>query len=66
MVLQDKTTILNFEYYFNLFQPEYVVFEVTEYAVNRNYFDSARLENFCLNPTLAAAERARRTRRNCR
>lgn len=56
--VHNYQNILNFEYYFNLFQPEYVVFEVTEFAVGGNHFDPARLENFCLNPTLAAAEKS--------
>lgn len=56
--VHNYQNILNFEYYFNLFQPEYVVFEVTEFAVGGNHFDPARLGSFCLNPTLAAAEKS--------
>ena len=44
--------MLNFDDYFNLFRPEYVIFEVTEYAVTANYFNPEKMADFRLNPTL--------------
>ncbi len=50
--VHNYQNLLNFDYYFNLFQPEYVIFEVTEYAVSANRFDSQKMADFRLNPTL--------------
>ena len=48
---------LDFAYYFNIFQPEYVVFEVGEYTLNSNYFDFDRMSAFDLNPVLSEVEK---------
>ena len=45
-----------FDYYFNLFQPDCVVFEVAEYTLREQYFDSTRMSQMKLNPTLSSFE----------
>ena len=50
--VHNYQNLLNFDDYFNLFQPEYVIFEVTEYAVTANYFAPEKMADFRLNPTL--------------
>lgn len=42
---------LNFDYYFNIFKPDYVVFETGEYAVSAGYFDKQMLKTKVLNPS---------------
>lgn len=50
---------MDFDYYFNIFQPECVVVEVAEYTVNSGYFNAERVENFSLNPVLTLDDAAR-------
>ena len=40
---------LNFDYYFNVFKPDYVVFETGEYAVHAGYFSKDVLQHKVLN-----------------
>lgn len=42
--------VLNFDYYFNIFQPEIVILEVTEYTFRNNYFNQIKMNEFSLNP----------------
>lgn len=50
--VHDYQNIINFDYYFNIFQPEYVVFEVAEYATTPDYFDLDQMLAIDLNPRL--------------
>lgn len=47
--VHDYANILNFEYFFEYFNPECVVFEVAEYTLLDMYFNSEKVENFSLN-----------------
>lgn len=47
--------MIDFPYYFNIFKPEYVVFEAAEYTFNNEYFDFDRMAAMDLNPTLESA-----------
>ncbi len=51
--IHNYENLLNFEYYFNIFQPDYVVLETAEYATGRKYFDLTRMTNKNLNPLLS-------------
>lgn len=63
--VHDYQNIIDFDYYFNIFQPEYVVFEVAEYATTADYFDLERMRAMDLNlrledaRSLASAEEKR-------
>lgn len=52
--VHNYQNVLDFPYYFNIFQPEYVIFEVTEYTLNDTYFSLDRMRNLHFNPTLEA------------
>lgn len=52
IAVHDYQNIFDFEYYYNLFKPECVIFEVAEYTFSDLYFDSERFETFRLNPVL--------------
>lgn len=54
IAVHDYQNIFNFEYYYNLFQPEYVIFEVAEYTFLDLYFDTEKLQNFGLSPEYEA------------
>jgi len=43
--------IANFEYYFNLFQPDIVLFESVDYATTNHYFPKEPLDQKQLNPS---------------
>ena len=43
-LIQDYHNVLNFPYYYNIFKPEYVIFEVAEYTFSDNYFDSEKMK----------------------
>lgn len=44
--------VIDFDYYFNIFQPDIVVFESAEYATTRNYYDINNLKNKEFNPMI--------------
>lgn len=54
--VHNYENIINFDYYFNIFQPECVVLEVTEYALNRNYFNFDNMTVMQLNPPLSSVQ----------
>ena len=54
--VHDYQNVMNLDYYFNIFQPEAVVFEAAEYTFSDNYFDSKRMESLDYNPFLQTRE----------
>lgn len=48
--IHNYQNFLDFDYYFNLMKPDYVIFETAEYAINGNFFDKKVLETKVLNP----------------
>lgn len=50
--VHDYQNVIDFPYYFNIFKPECVVFEVAEYTITNEYFDFERMQVMNLNPTL--------------
>ncbi len=55
--VHDYQNVIDFPYYFNIFQPECVVFEAAEYTISNDYFDYERMKAMNLNPTLESALR---------
>ena len=52
IAVHDYQNVIQFDYYYNLFQPECVIFEVGEYTFSDRYFDSAAMAAMDLNPPL--------------
>lgn len=50
--IHDYQNVLNLDYYFNIFQPDAVVFEVAEYTLSNGYFDSKQMQSIDYNPQL--------------
>lgn len=44
--------VINFDYYFNIFQPDIVVFESAEYATSAVFYSTENMINKTLNPVL--------------
>lgn len=53
--VHDYQNIINFPYYFNIFKPECVVFEVAEYTFTDAYFNFERMNAIRFNPELRNA-----------
>ncbi len=51
--VHNYENFIDFDYYFNLFQPECVILETAEYATTRNYFNIDKLKAKRLNPPLS-------------
>lgn len=51
--MHNYENFIDFDYYFNLFQPECVILETAEYATTRNYFNIDKLKAKRLNPPLS-------------
>lgn len=49
--VHDYQNVINFPYYFNIFKPDCVVFEVAEYTLSDSYFNYDRMCAMNLNPT---------------
>ncbi|MBO5891706.1 MAG: hypothetical protein J6Q30_03220 [Oscillospiraceae bacterium] len=54
--VHDYQNVLDFPYYFNIFQPECVIFEVAEYTFTNQYFDYQKMKGLNYNPPLSALE----------
>ena len=50
--VHDYQNVLNLDYYFNIFQPDAVVFEAAEYTFSDIYFDSKEMQSLDYNPSL--------------
>ena len=55
-VVHNYENFIDFDYYFNLFNPDCVILETAEYATTRNYFDINRLKTKKLNPLYSAVK----------
>ena len=54
IAIHNYQNVINFDYYFNLFQPECVIFEVAEYTITDSYFDYEKMLNMNLNPVITS------------
>ena len=54
--VHDYQNVIDFPYYFNIFQPECVVFEVSEYTFSSTYFDQQKMCDIDFNPSLHTME----------
>ena len=54
--VHDYQNVLNFPYYFNIFQPECVIFEVAEYTISNGYFNYDNMKQVDYNPPLSSLE----------
>lgn len=50
--VHNYQNVLNIDYYFNVFRPELVIFDVAEYTITTSYFDYATMQNLSFNPPL--------------
>lgn len=54
--VHDYQNIINFPYYYNIFQPECVILEVAEYTFSNTYFNYNDMKNIDYNPSLSSLE----------
>lgn len=57
IAVHDYQNVMNLDYYFNIFQPDCVVFEVAEYAILDDYFSFDAMAAMDLNPALESFEK---------
>ena len=50
--VHNYENLMDFDYYFNIFQPECVVVEAAEYTINSVYFNEQGVDDFALQPVL--------------
>lgn len=50
--VHDYQNVIHFPYYFNIFKPDCVIFEVAEYTLSDTYFDLDHMKAMDLNPVL--------------
>lgn len=53
IAVHNYQNVLNFPYYFQLFQPECVIFEVTEYTMTNGYFNLEKMKSLKWNQPLS-------------
>ncbi len=51
-MVHDYENTLNFDYYFNIFKPDCVIFEVAEYTADNSHFNYDKMINMQLNKPL--------------
>lgn len=54
--VHNYQNIIDFSYYFNIFQPEYVIFEVADRTLLNPFFDYNHMKGMKLAPTLKSVE----------
>ncbi len=52
IAVHDYQNVMNIDYYFNIFKPDYVIFEVAEYVFTDEYFFSPAMKEMDLNPAI--------------
>lgn len=50
--VHNYQNIFDIDYYYNMFQPDIVIFEVAEYTINNTYFTSEKMNSMKLSPAL--------------
>lgn len=50
IAVHDYQNVIDFDYYYNIFKPDYVVFEAAQYVISNTYFDYAKMTEMDLNP----------------
>ena len=48
--IHNYQNILNFDYYYNIFQPDVVIFDIAEYVLSNTYFDLEGMKALDMNP----------------
>jgi len=51
--VHDYQNVIDFPYYFNIFQPECVIFEVGEYTIAENYFSYEAMTQIQYHPSIS-------------
>ena len=54
--VHDYQNVMELPYYFNIFQPDCVIFEVAEYTLNETYFKLKKMQSLNWNPALDVAD----------
>ena len=54
--VHDYQNVIDFDYYYNIFQPDVVIFEVAEYTFTNGYFNYEKMRDMTLNPVLDEVE----------
>ena len=52
VAVHNYENIFDVDYYFNIFQPDIVVFEVAEYTIHEQYFATEKMDSVHLNPPI--------------
>lgn len=50
--VHNYQNVMDLDYYYNIFQPDIVVFEAAEYTLNNGFFNFAQMEQVDFNPAL--------------
>ena len=53
--VHDYQNVINFPYYYNVFKPDCVIFEVAEYTFIETYFDFQKMLNIDYNPNFSSS-----------
>ena len=56
--IHNYENVLDFDYYFNIFQPDCVIFETAEYATTKTYFNFEKMRSKTLNAPLSTLNEA--------
>jgi len=57
--VHDYQNVMDFSYYYNIFQPDCVVFEVAEYTLVENYFSQKKIQEMALNPSMISVDQTK-------
>ena len=57
--VHDYQNIIDFPYYYNIFKPDAVVFEVAEYTLSNGYFDYNRMKAIKYNAVLSRMDKSK-------
>ena len=52
IMVHDYQNVIDFPYYYNIFQPDCVIFEVAEYVFNDTYFNYEKMMSINYNPAI--------------
>ncbi|MDO5718863.1 MAG: hypothetical protein Q4P34_07755 [Tissierellia bacterium] len=61
-LIHNYNNIINFDYYYNIFEPSFVVITSAEYATTENYFNIDLMEKKTLNPKLIESDYVKKSK----
>lgn len=56
IAIHDYQNVINFDYYYNIFKPDAVIFELADYTFSNKYFNIEKMKKINYNPEISSVK----------